>query len=461
MDLAFVVFGLIIGGVIGWVVRGTRTGGDSGAEAASYEAEIARLRLQYEQQLGEQREALAEERIKHEQQLGEQREALAEERIKHEQQLALNKNEIARLTGMLKQAASAQELMETAKKQLGEQFKATASDVLQSSSKQFMALSEQNLGKTMEQAKGELDKRHQQFQQLIRPLSENYGKLSPQIESLFKQNQSLAAETGKLSSALTDVRQVGNWGEVQLRRVVEMANMTVYSDFAEQSTSGSSQERPDLIVRLPEGRAIVVDAKASIAAALEAQAVEDEAAADAAWARHAASLKNQVTNLSRKNYGNVVEGSLDFVVMFVPGDQFLATALRSDENLVTYAMSQKIAIATPASLIAMLWAVNSGWQKWEFAKNAEEIRKLGMEMHERLLAFLKSYGTVQQRLTQTVSAFNSSVGSLEGRVLVSARKMAEMRAVDPSEIRQLEQMETMPRGILPAGGERKGLAADD
>ncbi len=371
------------------------------------------------------------------------------------------KAEVARLQGQLEQAATTQQLLESAKAQFTEAAKLTAAEALQGNNDQFLKLANENLGKTLESAGRELQQRHQQFQELVKPLSENYGKLNPQIESLVQQNQALAAETGKLSSALTDVRQVGNWGEVQLRRVVEMANMTAYSDFAEQATTGSGQDRPDLIVRLPEGRTIVVDAKASVAAALEAQAADDESAADAAWARHAAALKTQVTNLSRKNYGNVVEGSLDFVVMFVPGDQFLAAALRTDENLVTYAMSQKIAIATPATLIAMLWAVNSGWQKWEFAKNADEIRRLGTEMHERLLAFLKNYGTVQQRLTQTVSAFNSSVGSLEGRVLVSARRMAEMRAVDPSDIREFEQIETMPRQISSAGEESREIAADD
>ncbi len=369
--------------------------------------------------------------------------------------------EVARLQGQLEQAATTQQLLESARAQFTEAAKLTAAEALQGNNDQFLKLANENLGKTLESASRELQQRHQQFQELVKPLSENYSKLNPQIESLVQQSQSLAAETGKLSSALTDVRQVGNWGEVQLRRVVEMANMTAYSDFAEQETTGSGQDRPDLIVRLPEGRSIVVDAKASVAAALEAQAADDEAAADAAWARHAAALKAQVTGLSRKNYGNVVPGSLDFVVMFIPGDQFLAAALRADKDLINYAMSLKIAIATPATLVAMLWAVNSGWQKWEFARNADEIRKLGSEMHERLLMFLKNYGTVQQRLTQTVSAFNSSVGSLEGRVLVSARRMAEMRAVDPTDIKEFEQIETLPRQLSSVDSEEKEIAADD
>ena len=372
-------------------------------------------------------------------------------------QQSQQQNEIARLNGQLEQTANARQLLEQASQQLGEQFKATAADVLQANSRQFMELSEQNLGKTMADAKSELERRHTQFQELVKPLSENYTKLNPQIESLTRQSQSLAAETGKLSSALTDVRQVGHWGEVQLRKVVEMANMTAYSDFAEQETIGSSQDRPDLIVRLPEGRSVVIDAKASIAAALEAQAAADDTAANAAWERHAVNLKAQVTNLSRKKYGSVVAGSLDFVVMFVPGDQFLAAALKSDPGLVDYAMSQRIALATPATLVAMLWAVNSGWQKWEFARNAEEIRRLGSDMHDRLVAFLRHYAAVQNRLTQTVNAFNTSVGTLESRVLVSARRMAEMRAIDAADLKEQEMIETLPRELRTAAAAEESL----
>ena len=377
-------------------------------------------------------------------------------------ELAEQKQETARLAGQLEQVASAQELLEAAKVQFSEAAKLTAAEALQGNNDQFLKLANENLGKTLETANRELQQRHQQFQELVKPLSENYGKLNPQIESLMKQSQTLATETGRLSSALTDVRQVGNWGEVQLRRVVEMANMTAYSDFAEQATAGDSQDRPDLIVRLPEGRTIVVDAKASIAAALEAQEAETEDSANAAWERHAGALKSQVNNLSRKSYGTSVGGSLDFVVMFVPGDQFLSAALKTDSDLVDYAMSRKVVLATPATLIAMLWAVNSGWQKWEFAQNAEEIRKLGSEMHERLLAFLKNYASVQQRLTQTVSAFNTSVGSLEGRVLVSARKMAEMRAVDPADLKEIEEIDSIPRPLTRASpGEDEIAAAAD
>ncbi len=234
---------------------------------------------------------------------------------------AEQRTEIARLNGQLEQAATAQQLLESAKAQFSEAAKLTAAEALQGNNDQFLKLANENLGKTLETANRELQQRHQQFQELVKPLSENYSKLNPQIETLAKQSQSLATETGKLSSALTDNRQAGQWGEVQLRRVIDLAGMSDYCDFAEQKVLGASQGRPDLIVRLPEKRAIVVDAKASTLAYMEAQQTDDADMADKAWTRHAQAMRRQVDDLGGKNYGAAVDGSMDFVVMFVPGDQ--------------------------------------------------------------------------------------------------------------------------------------------
>ena len=238
--------------------------------------------------------------------------------------------------------------------------------------------------------------------------------------------------------------------------------MASYCDFDEQeSLGGPRRVRPDLIVRLPERRAIVIDAKASTLAYMAAQQAEDQESASVIWGRHASALRRQVDDLASRNYGAIVQGSLDFVVMFVPGDQFLAAALKTNPGLVEYAMTKRVAIATPASLIAMLWAVNSGWQQWEFARNVDEIREVGSEMYSRLLIFLKSYGSVQQRLTQTVRAFNDSVRNLEGQVLNSARHMAEMQGVESSTITEPKFVGTTPR-VLRSGGENGDeVAADD
>ena len=186
--------GLVLGGMLVWLIRGKKTSELAGVSEADHERELAELRLQNQQEAAQRDRELADARLKHEHELGYRQE------------------EISRLTGQLEQAVTAQELLEAAKLQLGEQFKATASDVLQASNKQFMELSQQGLGKTMEQAKGELEQRHRQFQELVKPLAENYGKLNPQIEALERQHQSLAEQTGKLSSALTDNRNAGLWG---------------------------------------------------------------------------------------------------------------------------------------------------------------------------------------------------------------------------------------------------------
>ena len=294
---------------------------------------------------------------------------------------------VAGLEGQLKQTEAASHILDTAKEQLSEAFRATASRALQSNNELFMNVAQQKLGTTLEAAKGEFRERHEQFQALVKPLSQSYERLNPNIESLIQQNRALATETGKLSSALTDSQQVGSWGEVQLRRVVELAGMMEHCDFEEQSSIEGSQDRPDLMVRLPEKRTIVVDSKASTKAYMEAQQTEDETAKAEILEHHAGALRTQVDDLARKNYSRM-EGSLDFVVMFVPADQFLVAALSANPGLIEYAFGKRIAIATPATLISLLWAVANGWQQHRMAENAEAIRAAAEEMHSRMLTFI-------------------------------------------------------------------------
>ena len=337
-----------------------------------------------------------------------------------------NKARVAKMEGQLEQVSSTDQIVEAAKQQLGESFQATAAQALQSNNEQFLTLARENLGRTVESAKGELEKRHEQFQTLVKPLTENYEKLNPQIESLIKHGQSLATETGKLSSALTDSRQVGSWGEIQLRRVVELAGMVEHCDFREQTTVDGALDRPDLMVNLPERRTVVVDAKASTAAYLEAQQADNDVEETDAMKRHAGALRKQVDDLAGKDYGSKVDGSLDFVVMFVPGDQFLAAALNANPQLIEYAMGRRVAIATPASLISLLWAVSNGWQQYRIAESAEEIRQTGEAMHERLRVFLSHYGKIGKELKSVVDAYNSSVGSYEVRLAPQGRRFAEL-----------------------------------
>ena len=261
----------------------------------------------------------------------------------------------------------------------------------------------------------------------------------------MRQNRAITEATQGLRDALSDNRQVGAWGEIQLRRIIELANMVDYCDFSEQTTVDDGSGRPDVTVRLPESRVIVIDSKASTAAYMEAQEAEDESAAADALNRHAGALRSKVDDLARKDYGTKVAGSLPFVVMFVPGDQFLAAALQARNDLIEYAISKKVAIATPSSLIALLWAVANGWERQRFAENAEEIRKAGVEMHKRLLTFMKHYSDAGRQLGQAVQSFNSSINSFDSRLIPHVRRFAELRGQDSESYSAPPQIGEEPR----------------
>ena len=405
-----VVVGILVGGVTGWLVQGYRA-----------KSRLSGIEADYREEKAAQRE------------------------------------EIASLQGQLEQTDNAEKILEMAKEQLRESFQATASQALQANNSQFMDLAQENLGKTLEAAKGDFKQRHEQFEALVKPLTQNYEKLNPQIDLLMQRSESLAIETGKLSSALTDNRQIGNWGEVQLRRVVELAGMQDYCDFGEQVAGSGSQIRPDLTVRLPEQRTVIIDAKASTAAYMEAQQADDEEKRDASLKRHASALKTQVDDLAKKDYGTKVKGSLDFVVMFIPGDQFLAAALSANPALIEHAMKKRVAIATPASLISLLWAVANGWQRQRIAENAEEILKEGQELHSRMLTFMKHFQSVGTRLQGAVDNFNKSVRSYESRVLPQGRRFAEMVTDKTDELPQLQQIESSALNSDYAGEQKERL----
>ncbi len=347
-----------------------------------------------------------------------------------------------------------------AKQQMGDAFKAMASDALQANNRQFLTAANENLGKTLAEARGEFEKRHTQFQELVKPLSENYVKLNPTIELLMNQNRDIVRETGKLSSALRDNRQAGHWGEIQLRRIVELAEMVDYCDFAEQKVVDSG-ERPDLVVRLPENSVIVVDAKASIAAYLEAHEAQTEDARDAAMQRHAGALKRQVDELNRKRYGATTRNSLDFVVMFVPGDQFLAAALSANPNLVEYAMDKHVAIATPASLISLLWTVQHGWQRHNFSENAEKVRQAAQELYKRIEVFMGHYWRVGERLESAVKTYNQSIGSYERQVAPQGRRFAQLASVDAEPFATRDPVEVAIRETRGVPAIKDAVDGDD
>ena len=365
---------------------------------------------------------------------------------------------VAGLQGQLEQSKTGEALLETAKEEMRNEFQAAASRAIANNNEQFLQLANENLGKTMESAKGELEQRHQQFQELVKPLAENYNKLDPTLNLLMKQNTTLTEKTTDLSNALRDNRRAGSWGEVQLRRVVELADMTAYCDFREQATVEGSSDRPDLIVRMPENRTVIVDAKTSTAAFLDAYEAESEEGADEAMLRHAKALKSKVDELSRKQYGVQEENSLDFVVMFIPGDQFLSAALSKERDLVTYAMEKNVAIATPASLFALLCAIERGWKQHRLARDAAEIAKVGEEMFRRMEVFLNHYQRVGKNLDTAVKSYNDSVRSFDRRIAPQGRRFAQLirnteeAFPDPEEL-EAGVMSSAYMEALPPGSE--------
>lgn len=340
----------------------------------------------------------------------------------------------AELRGQLTRTQDAEQLMQAAEQRMGTAFQAAAAPVMKQSMEQFLVSANDNFSQS-----------RKSFEELVKPLRENYEKLNPNIDSLTRQLGSATAETARLANALTDNRQIGSWGEFQLARILELTGMTPYIDYSEQETVQGSGERPDVIVHLPDERDVVIDSKASLIAYLEASDAGEDLSRDAALDKHARALRTQVDDLAKKEYGDKVRGSLEFVVMFVPGDQFLSAALEANSSLVDYAMNKKVVIATPSTLFALLTALAYGWRQYHLAQNAEEIRKAGEEMHGRLLTFIDRFGTVGQRLDASVRAYNESIASFDSRLIPQAQRFAQLRGMNPDDYSLPNAIDREPR----------------
>ena len=353
-------------------------------------------------------------------------------------------------------------------------FKALSADALASNNQSFLDLAQATLGKFQEGAKGELARREQAIVELVAPVKsglekfeqqirlveqtrENaYATLTEQVRSLAESQGQLKQETANLVKALRAPQTRGRWGELQLKRVVEMAGMLDHCDFFEQQSvqggegeQGEGRLRPDMIIRLPGGKNIVVDAKAPLAAYLDALEAPDEGLRRQKLADHARQVKEHLLKLGRKSYQEQFQPSPDFVVLFLPGETFFAAALEADPSLIEYGVEQKVIPATPTTLIALLRAVAFGWQQEALNQNAQEISALGRELYERLVTLADHWGDLGKHLGNAVGAYNKSVGALESRVLVSARRFQELKAAPQDKaIRDLAPVEVTPRTLL-------------
>ncbi len=372
-------------------------------------------------------------------------------------------------------------LLTEASEALSRSFSALSAEALDKNSHSFLLLAQETLGRFQQKAQGELEKREQAVANLVKPIhdslgkvdaqiqlmekgrAEAYGSLAMHVQVLAQSHQSLQVETRNLVTALRAPHVRGRWGEIQLKRVVEMAGMVAYCDFIEQSTAATADGklRPDLVVKLPGGKNVVVDAKTPLAAYLEAMEAKDDELRRARLADHARQTREHLAKLSAKSYLDQFQPSPEFVVMFLPGETFFSAALEHDPALIEEGVAQRVIPASPTTLIALLRAVAYGWRQEKIAESAQQISQLGSELYGRLCTFASHLESVGKSLDKSVDCYNKAVASLESRVMPAARKFPELGTPVKEDLPQLEPVERTVRAVAGALGEGEAKKAAD
>lgn len=450
------VVGLAIGLIVGWLFAAK----NSLAQRGQLEGELAALK--------ESAALLAAQ--------------IQERQAKIEQlggKAADDQRQIGQLTQQIRDQQDAlaeqKRLLDQAQQKFQDAFKALANEALKVSKDDFLQLAKESLNTLMAQAKGDLGKHKEQIDGLVKPLQETlvayqkqvqeiensrklaYGSLSKHLEELGKTHQELRCRTGELATALKNPAVGGRWGELTLRRAAELAGMSEYCDFEEQvSRDGEAGRiRPDMIVRLPGGRLIAVDSKLSYQSYIDAANASDGELKTALLRKYSEAVRQHVRKLSEKSYWEQFQNnSVDLVVLFLPGECFFSAAVLEDKALIEDAMNNRVVLASPTTLIALLRAVAFGWRQEKLTQSAEQIRKLGQELFDRIANFVEPLKDLSTHLTRAVGSYNKAVASLDARLIPAARRFNELGIGDEQKVPELSGVDVIPRELPEIAAEK-------
>ncbi|MGH9397744.1 MAG: DNA recombination protein RmuC [Terriglobia bacterium] len=443
------IAGLIVGAVIAWLWAKARA-----------ETHLSSSRIAAEGRIKGAEGAIAELRAQVQEMPSLREKIQVEEKARVTAETQLQQAEV--------NLAEQHRLLNDAETKLADTFRALAAEALKSNDQHFITLAKSTFETIQAQAKGDLETRQKEIGALVSPLKESLGRyeqqiqemekvrliayvgLEEQLRSLSSINQQLQKETGTLTNALKGGPQVrGRWGEMTLRRAAELAGMVEHCDFVEQETfnAETGRLRPDMVVNLPTGRRIAVDAKAPLEAFLQAASATSDADRAAALSRHSQLVRDHMNKLASKSYWDQFEQNPEIVVLFLPGESFFSAALEQDHELMEDGMKKRVVLATPTTLVALLKAAAYGWRQESIEQNAREISELGKQLYDRLRVFLDHFSKMGSSLSRAVAAYNEATGSLESRVLIPARKFKELGAASGQDLAEANPIEATPREL--------------